>query len=112
MSKDAPVTHDHDSYGQIEEQFQDAMDEGLNPAGPDVLYDLAAGLGLAEGAVVLDVGCGAGRHSIQLARRLGLTVRGIEPDPRSTVIARQVLDRASQDPSRPRATGELRAWDS
>jgi ubiquinone/menaquinone biosynthesis C-methylase UbiE len=97
MAENAPVAHDHDSYGQIEEQFQDAMDEGLNPAGPDVLYDLAAGLGLAAGAAVLDVGCGVGRHSIQLARRLGLTVRGIDPNPRSIGIARQALDRASQD---------------
>jgi ubiquinone/menaquinone biosynthesis C-methylase UbiE len=97
MAEDAPVAHDHDSYGQIEEQFQDALDEGLNPAGPDVLYDLAAGLGLAAGAAVLDVGCGVGRHSIQLARRLGLSVRGIDPNPRSIGIARQALDRASQD---------------
>src|ERR1022692_1472410 len=97
MAEDAPVAHDHDSYGQIEEQFQDALDEGLNPAGPDVLFDLAAGLGLAAGAAVLDVGCGVGRHSIQLARRLGLTVRGIDPSPRSIRIARRALDRASQD---------------
>ena len=81
MAENTPVIHDHDSYGQIEEQFQDAMDEGLNPVGPEVLYDLVAGLGLTAGAAVLDVGCGVGRHSIQLARRLGLTVRGIDPDP-------------------------------
>jgi ubiquinone/menaquinone biosynthesis C-methylase UbiE len=97
MPEDTPVIHDHDSYGQIEGQFQDVMDEGLDPAGPDVLYDLAAGLGLTAGAAVLDVGCGVGRHSIQLARRLGLTVRGIDPNPWSIGIARQALDRASQD---------------
>jgi SAM-dependent methyltransferase len=97
MADDAPSAHDHDLYGQIEEQLQDAMDEGLNPAGPGGLYDLAAGLGLAAGAAVLDVGCGAGRHSIELARRLGLAVRGIDPSPRSVGIARQDLDRASQD---------------
>jgi SAM-dependent methyltransferase len=97
MAEDASVAHDHDSYGQIEQLFQAALDEGLNPAGPDVLYDLAAGLGLAAGAAVLDVGCGVGRHSIQLARRLGLAVRGIDPSPRSIGIARQDLDRASRD---------------
>lgn len=97
MAQDAPVTHDHDSYGQIEQRFQDAMDESLNPARPDVLYDLAAGLGLAAGATVLDVGCGVGRHSIQLARRLGLTISGVDPNPGSLEIAREALDRASQD---------------
>jgi ubiquinone/menaquinone biosynthesis C-methylase UbiE len=97
MAEDTPVIHDHDSYGQIEQQFQDAMDAGLNPAGPEMLYELAAGLGLTAGAAVLDVGCGVGRHSIQLARRLGLTVHGIDPNPWSIGMARQALDRASQD---------------
>lgn len=97
MAEDAPPAHDHDLYGQIEEQLQDAMDEGLHPAGPGGLYDLAAGLGLAAGAAVLDVGCGAGRNSIELAWRLGVAVRGIDPSPRSIGIARHDLDRASQD---------------
>jgi ubiquinone/menaquinone biosynthesis C-methylase UbiE len=97
MAQDASEAHDHDSYGQIEQQFQDAMDEGLNPAAPDVLYDLAAGLGLPVGAAVMDVGCGEGRHSIQLARRLGLTVHGVDPSTRSLGIASQALDHASQD---------------
>src|ERR1700733_2536766 len=96
MAEDAYVAHDHDSYGQIEAQFQDAMDEGLDRAGPDVLYDLAAGFGLAAGAAVLDVGCGVGRHSIQLAHRLGVTVRGIDPNPGSIEIAQQAVDRASR----------------
>jgi len=97
MAQDAFIVHDQDSYGQIEEQFQDAMDEGLNPAGPDVLYDLVAGLGLATDAAILDVGCGAGGHSIRLARQLGATVQGIDPSPQSLEIARQALDDASQD---------------
>ncbi len=97
MAQDASVVHDHDSYGQIEQQFQDAMDEGLRPAGPDMLYDLAAGFGLGAGATVLDVGCGTGRQSIQLAARLGLTVRGVDPNPESLRIAGDALGRASQD---------------
>jgi SAM-dependent methyltransferase len=72
------------------------MDESLDPAGPDVLYDLAAGLGLAAGSAALDVGCGTGRHSIQLARRLGLTVHGVDPNPWSLSIAQQALGHASQ----------------
>jgi ubiquinone/menaquinone biosynthesis C-methylase UbiE len=99
MAQDASAAHDHDSYDEVEEQFQNAMEVSLNPAGPDVLYDLAAGLGLAAGGAVLDVGCGVGRHTIQLARRLGLTVRGIDPDPRSLEIARHDLHGASHDHS-------------
>jgi SAM-dependent methyltransferase len=97
MAEGAQVDHDHDSYGQIEQQFQNAMDESLSPASRGLLYDLAAGLGLTAGAAVLDVGCGAGKHSIQLARQLGLAVRGIEPNPLSLEIARQELDRVSGD---------------
>jgi ubiquinone/menaquinone biosynthesis C-methylase UbiE len=96
MAPNAFVVHDQDSYGQIEDQFQDAMDEGLNPAGPDVLYDLAAGLRLAPDAAILDVGCGTGSHSIRLARQLGAKVQGIDPSPQSLEIARQALG----DPSR------------
>lgn len=40
----------------------------------DFLLDL---LGLAPGAAILDVGCGTGRHSIELARR-GFRVTGID----------------------------------
>jgi ubiquinone/menaquinone biosynthesis C-methylase UbiE len=97
MAQDTPGAHDHDSYARVEQQFQDVMDEGLNPAAPDMLYALAAGLGLPAGATVLDAGCGEGGHSIQLARRLGLTVHGIDPSLRSLGIARQALDRASRD---------------
>jgi SAM-dependent methyltransferase len=97
MAQEPPAVHDHDAYGLIEQQFQDVMDEGLAPAGPGLLYDLAAGLGLAAGAAALDVGCGTGRHSIELARRLGLAVRGVDPSPRSLEVARQALGRAAQD---------------
>jgi ubiquinone/menaquinone biosynthesis C-methylase UbiE len=97
MAADASAADDHGSYDMVEEQFQDAMDVSLNPAGPDMLYDLAAGLGLAAGAAALDVGCGVGRHTIRLAHRLGLTVRGVDPDPESLALARQTLESASQD---------------
>jgi ubiquinone/menaquinone biosynthesis C-methylase UbiE len=96
MAGGAPVAHDHDSYGQIEQQFQDVMDERLNPASRGMLYDLAAGLGLAAGAAVLDVGCAAGKHTIELARQLGLAVRGIEPNRLSLEMARQELDRGAR----------------
>ena len=44
-------------------------------------------LSLEPGARVLDIGCGHGRHSLELARR-GLHVTGIDASPRSLAIAR------------------------
>jgi SAM-dependent methyltransferase len=45
-------------------------------------------LGLDSGASVLDVACGHGRHSLELARR-GIRVKGIDLSPRSLAIARE-----------------------
>ena len=45
------------------------------------------------GNVVLDVACGRGRRSVELARR-GLPVTGINPSPRSLEHARAAADRA------------------
>ena len=44
-----------------------------------MLYDLVEGFGLAAGSVAIDVGCGQGRHAIELADRFGLTVTGLDP---------------------------------
>jgi len=41
---------------------------------------LVAALGLSQGARVLDVGCGPGRHSLELARR-GMEVVGVDISP-------------------------------
>ena len=54
----------YDAYPQIEEEFSAALDQSLDPRGPDLLYDLVARLGLAPGAVVLDVGSGEGRQAL------------------------------------------------
>lgn len=97
MAERALVAHDPGSYDQIEQQFQAAMDESLHPVSRGLLYELAAELSLPAGAAALDVGCGTGRHSIELARRLGLAVRGIDPGVRRLGIAAQELERRSAD---------------
>jgi len=76
------------AYPQVEEEFAAALDESLNPRGPDVLFDLVAGLGLAPGAVALDVGCGEGGHALALHRRFGFDVTGIDPVRRHIEVAR------------------------
>ena len=69
----------YDAYPRIEEEFSAALDESLRPRGPDLLFDLVARLGLAPGAVALDVGCGEGRQAVALHRRFGFRVTGIDP---------------------------------
>src|SRR5436190_19205218 len=68
-------------YGGTEEEgdaFEAALDESLHPRGPDMLFDVAAELGIGPGSVVLDVGCRDGRHSVELVRRSGCRVIGVE----------------------------------
>src|SRR2546430_12287158 len=69
----------YDAYPQVEEQFQAALEESLHPRGPELLYDLVRGFGLAAGSRVIDVGCGEGRHSTRLAERFGFSVCGVDP---------------------------------
>jgi len=79
----------HDAFDLIEERFSAALEESLDPAGPDGLYDYVADLGLPAGAAALDVGCGAGEHAVRLARRFGLQVTGIDPVARCVRVARE-----------------------
>jgi SAM-dependent methyltransferase len=71
----------HDDFDRIEEQFNTALDESLRPAGPDVLYDYVAEMELPAGAVAIDVGSGKGRQAVELSRRFGFRVTGIDPVP-------------------------------
>jgi SAM-dependent methyltransferase len=76
------LIEDYDHYPRIEEEFQAYLDESLNPRGPELLYEIVRRLGLPSRANVLDLGCGEGRFSIELAKRFGFTVTGIDPVPR------------------------------
>jgi SAM-dependent methyltransferase len=78
----------YDAYPRIEEEFSAVLDQSLDPRGPDLLYDLVARLGLAPGAVALDVGCGEGRQALALHQRFGFRVTGIDPVPRHIEVAR------------------------
>jgi len=44
----------HDAFDLVEEQFNEALDESLDPTGPGVLYDYVAAMGLPAGSVALD----------------------------------------------------------
>lgn len=84
----------HDAFGRIEEQFNETLDQSLSPRGSEMLYDLVAELGLQPGAAAVDVGCGEGRHTIELARRFRLNVLGIDPLTRHIDIATRALAQA------------------
>ncbi len=59
-------------------QVHALLDQSLHPRGPQMLFDLAAELGVGSGSLALDVGSGNGRHTAELARRLGCRVVGVE----------------------------------
>jgi len=58
---------------------------------------VVSALGLTPGERVLDVGCGTGRHAIELARR-GITVHGIDISQRFIDIARARRSSDERDP--------------
>jgi SAM-dependent methyltransferase len=81
----------YDEYPRIEEAFQAALDESLHPRGPELLYDLVQDLGLLPGSLAVDVGCGEGKHSLQLAERFHFAVTGLDPLPRHIELASAAL---------------------
>ena len=91
MADGAFLRQSYDLYAGMEEQFGQALEESLDPSGPAMLYDLVAGFGLPADAAALDVGCGEGDDAIELARRFGLTVLGIDPVPRHIDVAQAEL---------------------
>lgn len=71
-----------DVYGDTfdDDEVEAALNESLSPRGlNELLFDLVAAMGLPSGSAVLDVGAREGRHSFELSRRFGFTVRGVEP---------------------------------
>jgi len=66
----------------------DKLDRSLNPRPPEMLYDVVGGLNLAAHSAVLDVGCGKGNHTCELARRFSFRVTGIDPVDANLGIAR------------------------
>jgi len=93
----SPLLHGfYDDFPRIEVAFQDALDESLHPRGPDLLYDIVGDLGLPPGANVVDLGCGEGQHSIQLAEKFRLAVHGIDPVPRHMELANRAVDNAAK----------------
>ena len=92
---------EHADYDRIEQELNDAVAVSLNPRGPDLLYDVISRLGLPDGAVAIDVGCGAGRQAVELAHRFSFEVFGIDPAPRFEEL------RSETEASIPGASGHV-----
>jgi ubiquinone/menaquinone biosynthesis C-methylase UbiE len=75
-----------------EEAFQAALSESLGPRGFDLMFDLVADLGLPPGSTALDVGAREAYHCVELSRRFGFTVHGVEPVRRHLDKPARVLD--------------------
>jgi SAM-dependent methyltransferase len=82
MQLDASPEPSYDDYNAIEEAFGRFLDESLGPRGPDSLFDVLGAAGLPAHGLALDVGCGEGRDAIELVRRFGLHVLGVDPEQR------------------------------
>ena len=59
--------------------FDAALDESLGPRGFGMLMDLVAGLSLPPDSIALDVGAREGHYCVELSRRFGFEVHGVEP---------------------------------
>jgi SAM-dependent methyltransferase len=87
MADDVVATHGR--FDAIEGVFHAALDATLDPRGPDSLFDLVSAMGLPAGSSVVDVGCGRGRQAVELSRRFGFSVLGIDPWYRAADAARE-----------------------
>jgi SAM-dependent methyltransferase len=96
MSEEFELEKDYDAFERVEDSFLKALDVSLESRGPDLLYDLVAGLSLPPGASVIDVGCGEGRHTLTLAERFGFSVRGLDPIRRHVEVANDHLAAATE----------------
>ncbi|QBD77188.1 class I SAM-dependent methyltransferase [Ktedonosporobacter rubrisoli] len=61
-------------YGELANYLQ----QSHAPRSDALMYEVAAQLGIGEHSAVLDVGTGCGPHAIELARRLGCHVTGVD----------------------------------
>jgi SAM-dependent methyltransferase len=67
-----------DFWADDESGLEAELERSLDPRPVESLYDAFANLGVAEGDVVLDVGCGRAKHSVELAQRLGCEVVAVD----------------------------------
>jgi len=70
-----------DDFERVEADFRQVLDGSLHPRGPAALFDVLGALDAPPAGVAVDVGCGEGGDAVELARRFGLRVHGVDPVP-------------------------------
>jgi ubiquinone/menaquinone biosynthesis C-methylase UbiE len=97
----------YDEYwGRGDQKTSGLISTSLQPRDMDMLYDLFAQSGCSDGDLVLDIGCRDAKHAIELARRHGCRVAGIDPVPHNIELARELIrnwdmeERVSAEPGR------------
>ena len=94
MDEGVTLDDSYDEFPRVEERFRSRLDESLNPRGPDSLWTDFERLVPRRGDTAVDVGCGEGDDCIELARRYGLRVRGVDPVERHLELSRRAADSA------------------
>jgi SAM-dependent methyltransferase len=81
------ITYWNDAAGKTWAEYQDALDRQIEPLGARVMEVLAP----APGERVLDIGCGCGQTTLELARRVGPSgaVVGVDISQPMLAVARE-----------------------
>jgi len=90
MTEPTTALEVHTAFDEIEPRFHAALEQSLDPRGPDALFDVVDRLGLAPGSSVVDAGCGRGRQAVELARRFGFDVLGVDPVDRHQPVVQEL----------------------
>jgi ubiquinone/menaquinone biosynthesis C-methylase UbiE len=80
-----------DYWGADHATASSLIDVSLHPRDMTTLYDLFSRTGCDENDFVLDIGCRDARYAIELARRYGCQVIGIDPVPYNIELAQELI---------------------
>ncbi|HZR42848.1 MAG TPA: class I SAM-dependent methyltransferase [Ktedonobacteraceae bacterium] len=80
-----------------DEHFYQQLGYPDNLRSPEMLYDIAANLGVCAQTRVLDVGCGNGRYTCRLAARFGCQITAVDPFDERLQQARERAEREGVD---------------
>lgn len=73
------------------EAIEARIQQTLGPRGADLLYELFASFGPSPTSAVLDLGCRDAKYAVELARRFGCRVLGIDPAPVHIARAQRLI---------------------